>query len=73
MALGLPRASWLRAPRLADWLRQPSLARRLVLLAAGWSLAALVITALVLAFLFQQAAIRRVDQGLHELIDNLVR
>jgi signal transduction histidine kinase len=32
-----------------------------------------VVTALVLAFLFQQAAIRRVDQGLHELIDNLVR
>jgi signal transduction histidine kinase len=39
----------------------------------GWSLAALVIVAVVLAFLFQQAAIRRVDQGLHELIDNLVR
>ncbi len=52
---------------------RPSLARRLVLLAVGWSLAALVITAVVLAFLFQQAAIRRVDQGLHELIDNLVR
>jgi signal transduction histidine kinase len=44
-----------------------------VLLALGWSLAALVIVAVVLAFLFQQAAIRRVDQGLHELIDNLVR
>ncbi|HKR89734.1 MAG TPA: sensor histidine kinase [Phenylobacterium sp.] len=39
----------------------------------GWSLAALVIVAVVLALLFQQAAIRRVDQGLHELIDNLVR
>ena len=39
----------------------------------GWSLAALVIVAILLAFLFQQAAIRRVDQGLHELIDNLVR
>jgi signal transduction histidine kinase len=44
-----------------------------VLLAMGWSLAALVIVAILLAFLFQQAAIRRVDQGLHELIDNLVR
>jgi signal transduction histidine kinase len=53
--------------------RRPSLVRRLVLLAAGWSLAALVVTAVVLAFLFQQAAIRGVDQGLHELIDNLVR
>jgi len=39
----------------------------------GWSFAALVIVAVVLAFLFQQSAIRRVDQGLHELIDNLVR
>jgi signal transduction histidine kinase len=58
---------------ILDALRRPSLARRLVLLAVGWSLAALVITAVVLAFLFQQAAIRRVDQGLHELIDNLVR
>jgi signal transduction histidine kinase len=44
-----------------------------VLLAVGWSLGALVVTAVLLAFLFQQAAIRRVDQGLHELIDNLVR
>jgi signal transduction histidine kinase len=59
--------------RLLDGLKRPSLARRLVLLAIGWSLAALVVTAVVLAFLFQQAAIRRVDQGLHELIDNLVR
>jgi signal transduction histidine kinase len=58
---------------ILDALRRPSLARRLVLLAVGWSLAALVVTAVVLAFLFQQAAIRRVDQGLHELIDNLVR
>jgi signal transduction histidine kinase len=44
-----------------------------VLLAVGWSFAALVISAVVLAFLFQHAAIRRVDQGLHDLIDNLVR
>lgn len=67
----------LRAPRLRavklDALRRPSLARRLVLLAMGWSLAALVIVAVVLAFLFQEAAIRRVDQGLRELTDNLVR
>jgi len=58
---------------LAAWLSQPSLARRLVLLAVGWSFAALVISAVVLAFLFQHAAIRRVDQGLRELVDNLVR
>lgn len=52
-------------------LNQPSLVRRLVILAAGWSLAVLVVSALVLALLFQQAAIRRFDQGLAELIDNL--
>lgn len=52
-------------------LRQPSLVRRLVILAAGWSLAVLLVSAIVLAMLFQQAAIRRFDQGLFELIDNL--
>lgn len=52
-------------------LGQPSLVRRLVILAAGWSLAVLLVSALVLALLFQQAAIRRFDQGLLELIDNL--
>lgn len=52
-------------------LGQPSLVRRLVILAAGWSLAVLLVSALVLALLFQQAAIRRFDQGLNELIDNL--
>ena len=43
-----------------------------MLLAFGWTLAALGITAVLLAFLFQQAAIRRVDQTLAELTDNLV-
>jgi len=51
---------------------QPSLARRLVLLALGWSIAALVISAAVLALLFQQAAIRRLDQSLADLTVNLV-
>ncbi|RAK57943.1 sensor histidine kinase [Phenylobacterium deserti] len=55
-----------------DALRHPSLARRLVLLAVGWSFAALVVSAVVLALLFQQAAIRRVDQTLSESIDNLL-
>ena len=45
---------------------------RLVILAAGWTLAVLVVSAIVLAMLFQQAAIRRFDQGLSELIDNLI-
>jgi signal transduction histidine kinase len=53
-------------------LRSSSLVRRLVLLAAGWSLAVLLVTAIVLALLFQQAALRRFDQGLSELIDNLL-
>jgi signal transduction histidine kinase len=60
-------------PLIPEALRRPSLVRRLVLLAVGWSLAALLITAVVLAFLFQQAAIRRVDENLHALTDNLVR
>src|SRR3569833_3076298 len=48
------------------------LARRLVLLAMGWSLAALVISAVVLALLFRQAAVRRLDQTLNDLTLNLV-
>jgi signal transduction histidine kinase len=53
-------------------LRSPSLVRRLVILAVGWSLAVLLVSAAVLALLFQQAALRRFDQGLSELIDNLL-
>ena len=53
-------------------LMRPSLARRLVLLAVGWSFAALVITAIVLALLFQQAALRRFEQTLSVLVDNLI-
>ena len=53
-------------------LRRPSLAARLVLLAAGWSLTVLLISAVVLSLLFQQAALRRFDQGLSELVDNLM-
>lgn len=55
-----------------EFLQGPSLVRRLVILAAGWTLAVLVVSAVVLAMLFQQAAIRRFDQGLSELIDNLI-
>ncbi|MBL8771488.1 MAG: sensor histidine kinase [Phenylobacterium sp.] len=53
-------------------LGRPSLARRLVILAVGWSFAALVISAVVLALLFQQAALRRFDAQLSDLIDNLI-
>lgn len=57
---------------LTEGLARPSLARRLVLLALGWTFAALVISAVVLALLFQQAALRRFDAGLADLIDNLL-
>src|SRR5215472_2562070 len=53
-------------------LTRPSLVRRLVLLAVGWSLAALVITAALMAFLFERAAESRVDQTLNDLYINLV-
>jgi len=52
--------------------RRPSLVRRLIFLAAGWSLAALLASALVMVLLFQQSGLRRFDQNLAELIDNLV-
>jgi signal transduction histidine kinase len=58
--------------KLPGGLTRPSLARRLVLLAVGWSFAALVIAAVVLAILFQQAALRRFDANLSDLIDNLI-
>jgi signal transduction histidine kinase len=57
---------------ILEGLRRPSLARRLVLLAVGWSFAALVITAVVVGVQFQQAALRRFDAGLSDLIDNLI-
>ncbi len=53
-------------------LQGASLVRRLVILAAGWSLTVLLISAVVLSLLFQQAALRRFDEGLAELIDNLL-
>ncbi len=51
---------------------RPSLARRLVLLAVGWSVAALAVTAVLLAFLFQEAALRRFETTLGVLTDNLI-
>jgi signal transduction histidine kinase len=53
-------------------LTRPSLVRRLVLLAVGWSVAALVLTAALMAFLFERAAESRVDQTLTDLYTNLV-
>ncbi len=51
---------------------RPSLARRLVLLAVGWSFAALVIVAVVLALLYQRAALKRSETDLAFLLDNLI-
>jgi signal transduction histidine kinase len=53
--------------------RPPSLARRLVLLALGWSLATLIVTAVGLGLLFNQAAVRRLDQNLSDVTANLVQ
>lgn len=58
--------------KLPEGLTRPSLARRLVLLAAGWSFAALVIVAVAVALVFQQGALRRFDASLSDLIDNLI-
>lgn len=57
-----------KLPRLAN----PSLARRLVILALGWSLATLIVTALGLGLLFRQAAERRIDQNLNDVTVNLL-
>ena len=57
--------------KLPRGLRRTSLARRLVLLALVWSFGALLVTAILLAFLFQQAAVRRLDETLNDLNTNL--
>jgi signal transduction histidine kinase len=49
----------------------PSLARRLVLLAAGWSLAVLVVAGIALTVQFQTAALNRFDRDLSELREGL--
>jgi signal transduction histidine kinase len=48
-----------------------SLVGRLVLLAAGWSLAVLIVTGLSLTAFFQQAALSRFDLGLVDLVEGL--
>lgn len=48
-----------------------SLVGRLVLLAAGWSVAVLIVTGLSLTAFFQQAALNRFDLGLVDLVEGL--
>ena len=48
-----------------------SLVGRLIWLAAGWSLLALIVTGLALSAFFQQASLSRFDQGLTDVADAL--
>lgn len=50
---------------------QSSLVGRLVLLASGWSIVALIVTGILLTTFFQQAAIRRFDLTLQDVTDAL--
>jgi len=52
--------------------RRPSLVRRLVWLAAGWSVAALLVTGVLLTTAFHQASLRRFDLGLADLNQGLL-
>lgn len=52
-------------------LRRPSLARRLVILAAGWSLAVVVVAGAALTLQFQAAALARFDRDLSELREGM--
>ncbi|MDP8916831.1 MAG: sensor histidine kinase [Pseudomonadota bacterium] len=53
-------------------MRQGSLVRRLVWLAAGWILAALLITGLVLTASFQRTTIRQFERGLADVLEALL-
>jgi signal transduction histidine kinase len=63
----MPGAGRLIAARL----ERVSLARRLILLAAGWSLALLVGTGVALSAVFHQAVLSRFDQALTDTVDGL--
>ena len=70
-------ASVVRAPPAErgiglDSLRAPSLVRRLVILAAAWSLAVLAAAGVALSLFFSQAVMARFDDGLEETVNGLV-
>jgi len=50
---------------------RPSLSRRLVLLAAIWSVAVLLVTGVALTALFQREAVERFDEGLLDTVNGL--
>ena len=60
------------AARLAASLRRPSLVRRLVLLAAAWSLVVLAVAGLSLTAFFRNAEIHRFDDELSDTVDGLL-
>ena len=53
-------------------LNRPSLVRRLIVLAAAWSLALLVVAGVSLSAFFNHAAVNRFDDELSETVDGLV-
>ena len=53
-------------------MRPGSLVRRLVWLAAGWILAALLLTGVALSAFFQQSTLRQFDRGLAETVTALL-
>ena len=57
---------------VGDSLNRPSLVRRLILLAAAWSLLLLVIAGLSLSAFFTRATVNRFDDELSETVDGLV-
>ncbi len=61
-------------PRMGGWLLRPgrSLTRRLIWLAAGWIVAALVITGMVLTSQFQESGLRRLSGVLNATLDSVV-
>lgn len=52
--------------------RRPSLVRRLILLAAGWSAVALLVTGILLTTAFHQASLRRFDLVLSDVAQGLL-
>ena len=71
-----PRQIWARLsprqlPPPGQSVAGPSLAKRLVLLAAVWSLAVLLVTGLAQTYLFHQEAIARFDEDLSDVADGL--
>ncbi|MDB5420580.1 MAG: histidine kinase, partial [Brevundimonas sp.] len=67
-----PQPLWRRVLRRRPvWRPGKSLTRRLILLAAGWIVAALIVTGFVLTSQFQESGLRRLGGVLNATIDTL--